>query len=382
MRETLRGAEGRIGKGIMAIDGQKLILAGTILSISAGLWFIGGFIAPIIAAVVIAYVMDSATLKLRDLGLSPSIIATILTIGFMGGLGAALFMAAPLLVSQTAAFAQSLPGLAAELQAYLIELARMHPEFISENEIKSVGADLSRWMISAGQNMVMHSVELLPTLANVVMWMLVVPLMLFFMIKDRDVMLAWGRSFLPDQRRLTEKVWRDLSLRFGGYVRGKIYEIFIVSCAAYAIFMVLEIEFAALLAVIAGLSVLVPYFGAPVAGIPVALVAYSQWGLSEEFAWAIAAYTILQIIDGTILATVLLASTVQIHPVAVMAAVLIAGQMFGFVGLIFAIPMASAVEVLIEAWRHKQQTAAGQENSPEHNTMEGLDRGASSMAAE
>lgn len=354
--EKLAYARAQMGaRSLFGLDGQKVVLGGIIVALTAGIWFVGGLIAPIIASIVIAYILDGITLDLRRKGLPPTLIATILTVGFVAAVGASLFMAGPLLVSQTIAFAQSLPGLAGEFQTAAINMAAQYDGFISEDDVRTLTRDMNQRVVALGQTMVVSSLSLLPTLASVSMYLLIVPLMLFFFIKDRDQILEWSVGFLPDDRRLAEEVWQALSLRFGGYLRGKAYEIIIVGGVCYVSFLFLELEFPVMLASIAGLSVLIPYFGAPLAGVPVMLVAYSQWGMGDEFFWVLAAYTIIQILDGAVLATVLLASTVRLHPVAVMVAVLLAGQLLGFWGLLFAIPLASAVEVIMDVWRARRE---------------------------
>lgn len=341
----------------VAFNGQKVVLAAIIIGLIAALWLIGPYLGPIIAAVIIAYIFDGVALDMRDRGMPPTAIASILTLVFLALLTAAFFMAGPLLASQLVAFAQSLPSLAAELQAMILAFARENASFIDEDDVASMLRDMNQRAVAIGQNMIVYSLELLPTLANALMYVIVTPLMLFFMIRDRETILAWGRSFLPKDRGMAEVVWSQLSLRFGAYLRAKAYHVLIIGGISYAGFTLLEINFAALLAVISGLSTLVPYFGAPAAALPVALVAWSQWGVtSDEFFWALVVYTVIQTIDGAVIATILLAHSVRLHPIAVMAAVLVAGQLLGFIGLVFAIPMASALEVIIDAWREGRET--------------------------
>lgn len=343
--------EGRV----WGLDSQKIVLASIVIAIGAGLWLIGGLIAPVIASVVIAYILDGIALELRSKGMPKGLVAAILTGGFIALVTAGLFMAAPLLVAQAVGFTQRVPALASDLQVLILAMSENFDGIIDEAEIRNITREINQWLVSFGQGMVMYSLQMLPSLASIAMYLLIVPLMLYFLIKDRDEILRYIVGFLPEDRPLANEVWAALSLRLGGFVRGKAYEIIIVGGASYVAFNMIGLQFAALLATISGLSALIPYFGAPAAGVIVGLVAFSQFGLeADEFYWVMIAYTIIQVIDGTVLATVLLASTVRLHPIVVMVAILIAGDLLGVWGLLFAVPLASALEVLIDVWRKRR----------------------------
>jgi putative permease len=106
-----------------------------------------------------------------------------------------------------------------------------------------------------------------------------------------------------------------------------------------------------------GLSVLIPYIGATLVTIPVLLVGYLQWGISNDFAWLIGLYAVIQIIDGNILVPLLFSEVVNLHPVAIVVAVLIFGGIWGFWGLFFAIPLATLVKAIYNAWPRAELAA-------------------------
>ena len=105
-----------------------------------------------------------------------------------------------------------------------------------------------------------------------------------------------------------------------------------------------------LLAVMVGLSVIIPYVGAAVITLPVMFIAYVQWGISGEFAYVMIAYSVIQFLDGNILVTLLFSEVVNLHPVAIIAAVLFFGGIWGIWGVFFAIPLATLVNAVINAW--------------------------------
>ena len=174
--------------------------------------------------------------------------------------------------------------------------------------------------------------------------------MVFFFLKDKDRIVTWITNFLPDDRRLLTQVWHDVDLQIGNYVRGKFIEIMIVWVVTYITFEFMQLQFSMLLAVTVGLSVLIPYIGAVVATIPVAIIAFFQWGFGSEFAYLLIAYTIIQGLDGNFLVPVLFSEVVDLHPVAIIVSILIFGGLWGFWGVFFAIPLATLVQAVLKAW--------------------------------
>jgi len=181
-------------------------------------------------------------------------------------------------------------------------------------------------------------------------YLILVPLLVFFFLKDKAMILSWIMGFLPENRGLATEVWKDVNNQIFNYVRGKVWEIIIVWSVTYVTFRYLKLEFSMLLSLFTGLSVLIPYIGATIMYFPVGLIAYFQWGLGPEFAYAVIAYSIIQALDGNLLAPILLAGVVNIHPVAVIAAVLIFGGLWGIWGLFFAIPLATLFHAVLKAW--------------------------------
>lgn len=339
-------------------DPQIIILllivavAGTLLSFAAEI------LAPILAGVVIAWMLETATQALQRLGLSRSGAAGVLTTLFVATLALVLFLLTPLLLSQIAQLARQLPGMFTSIQALIIGLPDLYPELFDRAQVQGFVADVNADIAVLGQELLRQSVSQLPTLATIAIYLFILPLLVFFLIRDSSAILSWLGGFLPDHRPLADEVWREIVVKMGGYVRGRVYEMVIVGLVCYAAFWAMGLDFAALLAALSGASVLIPYFGAPLVGVPIAITAFAQWGFGPEFFWVLAVYSLIQTIDGTILGTLLLAGTVNLHPVAVIVAVLVFGDMFGFWGLFFAVPLASVGQVVLDAWRKRVRDQA------------------------
>ena len=189
-------------------------------------------------------------------------------------------------------------------------------------------------------------------------YLILAPLLVFFFLKDKDKILSWLKSFFPKNTQLSTTVWVEMDQQIGNYVRGKFWEITIISVACFITFSLLGLKYSLLISVLVGLSVVVPYIGATVVTIPVALIGFFQWGWSSDFAWLMISYFIIQALDGNVVVPLLFSEVVNIHPVAIIVAVLFFGGLWGFWGVFFAIPLATLVNSVIRAWPSIQQEAS------------------------
>ena len=99
-----------------------------------------------------------------------------------------------------------------------------------------------------------------------------------------------------------------------------------------------------------GLSVVIPYIGAAIVTLPVAMIAFFQWGWTNEFFYLMLAYGIIQALDGNVLVPLLFSEAVNLHPIAIIVAVLVFGGLWGFWGVFFAIPLATLIKAVMNAW--------------------------------
>jgi putative permease len=115
-------------------------------------------------------------------------------------------------------------------------------------------------------------------------------------------------------------------------------------------FSAFGLNYAMLLGVLVGLSVIIPYIGATVVTVPVLIIAWFQWGWTVDFAWLSVAYFVIQALDGNVLVPLLFSEVVNLHPVAIIVAILVFGGLWGFWGVFFAIPLATLVQAVLTAW--------------------------------
>ena len=320
------------------------------------IYFLGAMLAPLLTAVVLAYLLEGSVTAMERRNFPRLLAVNLVFLVFITFLVFLIVVLMPIVTRQTGQFLQEVPNMINNGQAHLLRLSQKYHQVIPEGSIRQLLGGISGDITKIGQGILSFSFASIPL---IVIYLVLVPLMIFFFLKDKRVIMGWLSRFLPEDRRLINHLWNEMDAQIGNYVRGKVYEIIIVGAAAYVVFKFWDLHYASLLALSVGLSVLIPYIGAFTITIPVALVAYFQWGLGSEFYKVLVSYIVLQFLDGNVLVPILFGDVVKLHPIAIIAAILIFGGLWGFWGVFFAIPLATLVKALINVWPTRaDQTAA------------------------
>jgi putative permease len=329
---------------------QVVILSVILLFGFAVIYFFGSMLMPMFAALIIAYLLDGTIKPLTRRKFPRTIAVAIISLLFTLLLLFTIFWLVPLLFRQLTQLVQQLPVMIGAAQKLLLQLPEHYPRLISEEQIHELNSIIRREVTRLAQHILSISVASVFGLIQLLVYLFIVPMLVFFFLKDKEKLLSWFSSFLPRDRSLAVRVWNDVNSQIANYIRGKTWEIIVIWVATFAVFTLLKLQYAMLLGFIVGISVLIPYIGAATATIPIAAVAYFQWGLESEFVWVLVAYTLIQIVDGNILAPLLLSGVVNIHPVAVISSILVFGGLWGFWGIFFAIPLATLIQAILKAW--------------------------------
>ncbi len=318
------------------------------------IYFFGHLLAPLLVAIVLAYLLEWPVSHLVNLGLSRTISVVAVLIVFVGVMILAIFGLVPTIWNQIGNLVNDIPTMYNGFQNFLKSLPEQYPELVNLQIVESIFENTKSKVLGLGETVVKGSVAQLVNLAALVVYVILVPLLIFFLLKDKEEMLGILSGLLPRNRRLATKVWREMNLQIANYIRGKVVEILIVGAASYLTFVILDLRYAVLLSVAIGLSVLIPYIGAAAVTVPVAIVALFQWGLTSEFYWLLAAYGVIQVLDGNVLVPILFSEAVNLHPVAIICSVLVFGGMWGFWGVFFAIPLATLVKAVWNAIKSQE----------------------------
>ena len=331
-------------------DPQVAILALLLILGSTVILLVGDILTPILAAIVIAYLLDGAVYWLREHKV-PHFISIIVTFSvFLLLVLISLIVLAPLIVRQAIQFMREIPSMLAQGQAAIMQLPDKYPHIVSEKQIGDIMTRLQSQVADISQKVVEFSFASVIDLLSFMVYLVVVPLLVFFFLKDKEKIIIWFTKFMPRDRALVTTVWEEVNGKIAGYVRGKFMEILIVWVITYISFLFLGINYALLLSFVVGISVLIPYVGAALVTVPVAMVAYFQWGYGSEMMYALIAYGIIQFLDGNLLVPLLFSEMVNIHPSAIIGAVLIFGGLWGIWGVFFAIPLATVIHAVINTW--------------------------------
>ncbi len=331
-------------------DPQVLILFFVLLGGTVVILTLGQIMAPVLASLVIAYLLEGLVGFLERRCIPRLVAVLIVFLTFMTFLFFLLFGLLPKLSYQIGQVFGELPSMFGRGQQQLMHLPEKYPDFISQEQVVALVGFLQTELGRMGQKFLSFSVASVRGLVTFLVYLVLLPLMVFFFLKDKKTILQWITRFLPDNRDLTEHVWRNVDRQIGNYIRGKFWEILIIWVTSYLVFYLLDLRYAMLMGLLVGLSVLVPYIGVTVTTLPVAFMGFFQWGFSSELVTLLIAYGIIQILDGNLLAPLLLSEVVHLHPVAIITAVLIFGGIWGFWGVFFAIPLATLVEAVIKSW--------------------------------
>lgn len=331
-------------------DPQVVILNAILLFGFIAIYLLGDMLVSVFVAILTAYLLDGFVSRLQDLRIPRHIAVGIVFFLFIAIVLILMVVLLPILYRQIIQFFQELPGMIEKGQEELMRLPERYPGYISQDHINRFFAYIETHMQDLGEYVLSLSLSSVRGIIELLVYFILVPFLVFFFLKDKELILQWFASFLPEERSLATGVWHEMNAQIANYLRGKGWEIIIVWVVSYGVFSFMGLRYSMVLSLFTGLSVLLPYVGATLMTFPIALIAFFQWGLDVHFAYILIAYGILQALDGNVLAPLLLAGVVNIHPVAVIIAILLFGGIWGFWGLLFAIPLATLVHAVYKAW--------------------------------
>jgi len=338
-------------------DPQTVIFAFILIAGGLLIFVLNTHLMPILVAIIIAYLAEGLVVLMHKVNLGRTIAASFVTALMVTSIILVFFVLLPLLSKQVSELFREMPNMLGQGQQLLLQLPEQYPDYVSAQQIEEVLTLARTELSSFGQRAVSLSLSSVVGIIAFLVYMILLPLMVFFFLKDKEMIMRWLADFLPEERRLLRTVWAELDIKIASYVRGKVIEVLIIWTASYIAFALMGLNYAVLLSLAVGLSVIIPYVGATVVTIPVALIAFFQWGFTSEFGWLMAIYGFIQFLDGNLLVPLLFSEVVNLHPVAIIVAVVFFGSLWGVWGVFFAIPLATLIQAIIKAWPSEQLAA-------------------------
>jgi predicted PurR-regulated permease PerM len=315
------------------------------------LWLLKGILLPFIAGMVLAYFLDPVADALERLGL-PRVAATLLILGLSTLLLVlALFLLVPVLVDQVGKFAANLPGIITTLVERFNEAA---PVWVKEllqqsgstlpGSASEIAGRAAGWIATLLTSILSGGLALVNLLSLVI----VTPIVAFYLLTDWDRMVARVDSWLPRPHVETLRgLAREMDDAMAGFIRGQAVVCLLLGLF-YAIGLSLAgLNFGLLIGLAAGILSFIPYVGSFIGFVLSISVAFVQfWPDWVHIAAVAAIFAAGQFIEGNFLSPKLVGNRVGLHPVWLMFALFAFGYLFGFAGLLMAVPLAAAVGVL------------------------------------
>ncbi len=343
-------------------DPHAVTLVFILIAIALSIYFFADILMPLLVAIVFAYLLERPVTALTRYGIPRTLSVVIVLAVSATILILIVFGILPSVWQQVVTLTADMPEMLSQLQKFSLSLPEKYPDYVNAQQIKNITDSATTYVVELGQGIVSQSFKSLINLVALMIYVILVPLLIFFFLKDKRLLVDGATRFIPANRRLASQVWAEMNIQITNYIRGKVIEIFIVGGVSYIAFTVLGLAYSSLLAVLVGLSVLIPFIGAAIVTIPVFLVGLFQWGFAPAFGYLAIVYGIIQALDGNLLVPLLFSEAVNLHPTSIIVAVLLFGGLWGFWGVFFAIPLATLVKAVINAMSKRSNVDVIQES--------------------
>ncbi|WP_392565191.1 AI-2E family transporter [Utexia brackfieldae] len=331
-------------------DPNAVALAVVLILLFITLYFFHSILSPLLIAIVLSYLLEKPILMLTNRGISRTFAVLIVLLLFIAIVLLSMAFLVPLIWQQVVGLVSNLPTMLTSLNSFLSTLPERYPELLSVDLFDAIINSLKSRLAQTSNTIVQFSIASLLSFISVIVNAVLVPIIMFFLLKDKKMIMDYCLRFLPQNRKLMRKVANEMNQQISNYIVGTFLQVLILSIMLYIPFWFFGLDYALLLAIMVGLAVIIPYIGIIIATIPIILIALFQFGVSPEFGYLMACYFMIQLIDGNIVVPVLFSEALDLHPIVIILAIIIFGGLWGFWGIFFSIPLATLVKAIINVW--------------------------------
>lgn len=317
------------------------------------LYFVGSTITPIFVSILVAYLLNGVMTLFEQKDYSKRL-SFYLTFAIFLIFYFFILLSLPYVTGQIASLINELPAIVAFVENLLNDLAFRYPNFFTTEQVEEIFASSASLIPSIAEQVLIQLNTGFSAIMNALVFLILIPILVFFFLKDKSEMLSYFTYFLPNKRSLLSQIWSDLNIQLFGYVRGKALEMLIVGSITTIAFLILGVNYSIILGILVGMSVLIPLFGAILVTIPVVAIGLFQWGLDTSFYIFLITYFLIQILDGNVLFPLLMGNEVNLHPVLIILSILVFGGIWGFWGLLLAVPIATLIRAVFKVWPKKE----------------------------
>ncbi|QFU09336.1 AI-2 transport protein TqsA [Rhodobacteraceae bacterium THAF1] len=324
------------------------------------LWWLGNVILPFVLGAGVAYLLDPVADRLERIGLSRGLSVAIIAIVMLLLFVALVLLVIPTLISQAVSLSERLaeiiegaPGTVASFQEWISTrypgFVERFPDFADiETTLRNMLTNVTEALRSRAGTLVEGALASFSGFFNVIILFLIVPVVAVYLLIDWDRMIAKIDDLLPREHAPTiRRVASDIDDTLAGFLRGQGLVCLILGVYYAAALAIVGLQFGLIVGAIAGFLTFIPYVGALVGGIlAIGLALFQFWG---DWVWIIAVWAIFQsgqFVEGNFLTPKLVGDSVGLHPVWLLFALSAFGAVFGFVGLLVAVPLAASLGVI------------------------------------
>ncbi|TQM91565.1 AI-2E family transporter [Roseinatronobacter monicus] len=357
----------------MSSDLQLRYWGAAALAFAAVLWVLGDMLLPFVTGAAIAYFLNPLVTKLTRVGAPRALAVAILMLTAIGLIVLAGLLVIPVVISQAVQFSATVPDLLARLQEFLS--ARFPNLSGLEDTLQTSLATMGEAIRDRGAELAQGVWRSVSGLVSALIFLVITPVVAFYLLLDWPRVLKGADDLLPRQHA---PVIRDLAGQIdrsiAGFVRGQVTVCLILAVYYATALGLVGLQFGLAIGVTAGLISFVPYIGAILGGVLAIGVALWQfWDTPSSIAIVVVIFVIGQILEGNILVPRIVGHSVRLHPVWLLFAISSFGMLFGFTGMLIAVPLAASVGVLVRFGLAQYQASslyrAPQADPPPHNDM-------------
>lgn len=311
------------------------------------LWILGDVMLPFIIGGALAYCLDPIADRLENIGFNRLLATITITLIAAVIFAIAMLLVVPTLVQQLIELVNAAPQLVRDFNVFLTE--RFPGLLDSDSRVSKSLASIGETLQSKGGNLLNSLLTSAAGFVNVIVLMVLVPVITFYLLMDWDRMIAKIDNLLPrDHAPIVRKLAGDIDKTLASFIRGQGTVVLILGTYYALALMLVGLQFGLVVGFIAGLISFIPYIGALVGGVlALGLALFQFWG---EWVWIGAVAAIFfagQFLEGNILTPKLVGNSVGLHPVWLIFALSALGSLYGFVGMLVAVPVAASIGVVI-----------------------------------
>lgn len=320
-----------------------------LVAIFSGIYFYSNILMPVLVAATLSFILVVPIHWLERIGVPSTLACTIIIGAFVSILVLAFVYLIPIVSFELNNLLTTFPVYFQITQQWLMRFYESNP-VIPPDAIVGLANELKTMTINFGKDSIASSLQGLGSVASFAMYFIIVPILTFFILQDRFVLLEQISRIIPQRNTLLSEVYTDMRQMMSIYLTNKLIEIVIVSIASWLVLALFDLPYALLIGLLTGVLVMVPYVGAVIAFVPLIIIGIAHWGFNPMLLYCLLAYSAIQIIDSYVIVPLLFSETLNIRPFWALLALIIFGGIWGVWGVILAIPIATFIKVIIKLW--------------------------------